>query len=47
MFDPNPVPYFCGDDHEIISMVILLPLAELLKKGCCQIQVKVCAQGTG
>ena len=34
-------------DHEIISMVILLPSAESFKKGCCQIQAKVCAQSTG
>ena len=31
-------------DHEIISTVILLPSAESFKKGCCQLQVKVCAQ---
>ena len=34
-------------DHKIISMVILLPSAESFKKGCCQLQVKVCAQSTG
>ena len=34
-------------DHEIISTVILLPSADLLKKGCCQLQGKVCAQITG
>ena len=34
-------------DHEIISMVILLPSAESFKKGCCQLQAKVCAQSTG
>ena len=34
-------------DHEIISMVILLPSADLFKKGCCQLQAKVCAQITG
>ena len=34
-------------DHEIISTVILLPSAELFKKDCCQLQVKVCAQSTG
>ena len=34
-------------DHEIISTVILLPFAESLKKGCCQLQAKVCAQSTG
>ena len=35
------------DRHEIISNVILLPSAESFKKGCCQIQVKVCARSTG
>ena len=30
-------------DHEIISKVILLPSAELFKRGCCQLQAKVCA----
>ena len=29
-------------DHEIISTVIL-PSAESFKKGCCQLQTKVCA----
>ena len=33
-------------DHEIISMVILLPSAESFKKGCCQLQAKVCARST-
>ena len=33
--------------HEIISTVILLPSADLFKKGCCQLQAKVCAQITG
>ena len=33
-------------DHEIISTVILLPSADLFKKGCCQLQAKVCAQIT-
>ena len=32
--------------HEIISTVILLPSADLFKKGC-QLQAKVCAQITG
>ena len=27
---------FVESDHEIISMVILLPSAESFKKGCCQ-----------
>ena len=47
MFDPGPVPYCCKIDHEFISMVILLPSADLLKKGCCQLQVKACARITG
>ena len=34
-------------DHEIISTVILLSSAESLKKGCCQLQAKVCARNTG
>ena len=34
-------------DHEIISMVILLPSADSFKKGYCQLQVKECAQSTG
>ena len=34
---------FVEIDHEIISTVILLPSAESFKKGCCQIQAKVCA----
>ena len=38
---------FVEIDHEIISMVILLPSAESFKKGCCQVQGKVCAQSTG
>ena len=46
-FDPGPVPYFRGDDHEIISTVILLPPAESFKKGCCQLQAKVCARSNG
>ena len=38
---------FVEIDHEIISMVILLPSAESFKNGCCQLQAKVCAQSTG
>ena len=38
---------FVEIDHEIISTFILLPSAESFKKGCCQLQVKVCAQSTG
>ena len=44
-----PVRYhtFVEIDHEIISTVILLPSADLFKKGCCQLQAKVCARITG
>ena len=34
-------------DHEILSAVILLPSADSFKKGCCQLQAKVCARITG
>ena len=33
---------FVEIDHEIISTVILLPSADSFKKGCCQLQAKVC-----
>ena len=42
-----PSHTFVEIDHEIISTVILLPSAESFKKGCCQLQAKVCAQSTG
>ena len=38
---------FVEIDHEIISTVILLPSADLFKKGCCQLQAKVYARITG
>ena len=38
---------FVEIDHVIISTVILLPSAGSFKKGCCQLQAKVCAQITG
>ena len=38
---------FVEVDHEVISAVILLPSAESFKKGCCQLQAKVCARSTG
>ena len=38
---------FVKIDQETISMVILLPSAESFKKGCCQLQAKVCARSTG
>ena len=34
-------------DHEMISTIILLPSADSFKKGCCQLQAKVCARITG
>ena len=37
---------FVEIDHEMISTVILLPSADLFKKGCCQLQAKVCARIT-
>ena len=42
-----PTHTFVEIDHEIISTVILLPSAESFKKGCCQLQAKVCARSTG
>ena len=38
---------FVEIDQKIISMVILLPSADSFKKGCCQLQAKLCAQSTG
>ena len=38
---------FVEIDHEINSTVILLPSAVSFKKGCCQLQAKVCARSTG
>ena len=38
---------FVEIDHETISTAILLPSADSIKKGCCQLQAKVCAQITG
>ena len=35
---------FVKIDHEMISTVILLPSADSFKKGCCQLQAKVCAR---
>ena len=35
---------FMEIDHEIISTMFLLPSAESFKKGCCQLQAKVCAR---
>ena len=38
---------FMEIDREIISTVIFFPSAESFKKGCCQLQAKVCARSTG
>ena len=38
---------FMEIDHELISKVILFPSAESFKKGCCQLQAKICAGNTG
>ena len=38
---------FVEIDHEMISTVILLPSADSFKKGCCQLQAKVCPRITG
>ena len=38
---------FVEIDHEMVSTVILLPSADSFKKGCCQLQAKVCARITG
>ena len=38
---------FMEIDHEIFSTVILFRSAESFKKGCCQLQAKVCARNTG
>ena len=38
---------FVEIDHDIIATVILLPSTESFKKGCCQLQAKVCARSAG
>ena len=38
---------FVEIDYEMISTVILLPSADSFKKGCYQLQAKVCARNTG
>ena len=44
---PSSIPArsytFVEIDHEIISTVILLLSPDSFKKGCCQLQAKVCA----
>ena len=48
---PSSIPalsnIFMEIDHDIISMVILLPSADSFKKDCCRSQAKVYAQITG
>ena len=44
---PDRSHTFVEIDHEIISTGILLLSADSFKKGCCQLQAKVCAQITG
>ena len=43
----TPSHTFVEIDHEKILIIILLPSAESYKKGCCQLQAKVCARSTG
>ena len=38
---------FLEIDYEIIYMVFLLSSADSFKKGCCQLQAKVCTRSTG
>ena len=38
---------FVEIDYEIISTVIFVPSTDSFKKGCSQLQAKVCAQITG
>ena len=38
---------FVEIDYEIISTFILFPSTESFKKGCCQLQGKLCARSTG
>ena len=40
----NVQTHFKRKYHEIIFEVILLPSAESFKKGCCQLQAKVCVR---
>ena len=41
--DPDPIHTFMEIDHVIISTAIFLSYPDSFKKGCCQLQVKVCA----
>ena len=44
---PDQSHTFMEIEYKIISMVILHSSAESFKKGCCQLQAKVCARSTG
>ena len=46
-FDPGPVPYFRGDWSWNDFYGHSPPSADSFKKGCCQLQAKVCARITG
>ena len=47
-FDPGPVPYFRGEIKVRNNFYgHSPPSADLFKRGCCQLQAKVCAQITG
>ena len=46
-FIPARSHTFVEIDHEIMSAVILLPSTESFKKGCSQLQAKVCGRSTG
>ena len=46
-FDPGPAPYFRGDWSWNDFYGHSPPSADSFKKGCCQLQVKVCARITG
>ena len=46
-FDPGPAPCFCGDWSWNDFYGHSPPSADSFKKGCCQLQAKVCARITG
>ena len=46
-FDTVRSNTFVEIDHEIVSSVLLVRLAQSFKKGCCQLQAKVYARSTG
>ena len=45
-FDPGPVPYLDGD-WSSNNFYCHSPFFRWFKKGCCQLQAKVCARSTG